>query len=1366
MKEFQGSHHMQPVLAAITVLLLSSVAAAQWSTQSPIPTHLDVRGIGAPTPERVFIATDDDIFDNGGSLFESTDGGTTWTQRDVPPSLGSPFNGLFFRDSQNGWVHGNENFRTTDGGTTWTALPLLGSTYFMKFYTALFGLATGNFGLQISRDGGLSWEASPDDMFAFDFADNLVGLGVSENGIYRTTDGGATFAQVHAGAAKSAAYLPGATAVGIADGSFIRSTDGGATWTTTGVSANGRTRVLAVSSNVVLAWGRTGSFPNYDDRVLRSTDAGQSWSDLGEVMPAGVFALTVVDPQTVVAADFDGNMYHTVNAGLNWTQAFASRGLQPGFLSSAAPAFADPQTGYFGYGAGFVIKTTDGGASWSQISSGAGNALNDIARFPNGNMIAVGDNGMLLTSTGVTPWIIHEALTQFDIKAIDVINATDVVVVDNLGWVYKSSDGGVTWLAASAKPSNLTSAQDVRFTTLLDGWVIGQSFTTGALYHTTDGGATWTPVPDFLGAYVAVDVEGSNIWAANVGGRYYRSTDNGGTWTQGDLPDAPNNIRDMEFFNESIGYAVGSWGKAYRSDDGGITWEVLPTPNSSHNFTGMYLLGPNELWVSTANNVAYHSATGGLSWSVLEIGSAGFGSFNTVAAVPGGDAWFAGDQGYIERFTGPPPPPVNRPPEASFSYVTTGLTVNFTDTSIDPDGFVVSWFWDFNDGTSSTERHPSHAFDSADTYIVRLTVTDDDSATGSTGRIIVVQPLPGGIFGNFTEVTPLDSLFVTPQDEDFWVIATAPADYDGDGDLDIAVLGWYVIYNVSVEERLVLLQNDGVAGDGRWNFAHVSVPLGILTAGASDLAWGDVDGDGDLDLVVGSDGQTVLYRNDAGALVPTDTDLPGYWEDNDQADFDLRSITWADYDNDGDLDLLIPSVFDLSTFSYRTALMRNDGSNGTGGRIFTEVDSVFAPTSHAQSMWADFDGDQDLDLLLINIAPLTDDGFIRRYRNDRNGVFVGEDILGALSIEHGEAQWGDYDADDDLDVLVAGNIKELDGTYTHMALRIYRNNGETYDSLVVIPCIPCEGWFDMNAATWADYDNDGDMDILLAGTYNPGSQIEGRARIYLNTGGVFNDTTSTLPAPRASGDRGGTFSWLDLDLDGDLDYFIAGQYFVPGGNGLVEAQMHVYRNDSPGQNAAPSRPTNPGSTVQDSVTVALTWTAATDDHTPAAALTYDLQLYRNGVPVAIPRSLPQPGNVSAGTEWLLAGLPQGQYRWTLRAIDAAYAGSETATGEFVIGGPTTVGTGDNLPRSFALEQNYPNPFNPSTTIGFSLPHADFVTLKVYNILGQEVRTLISERMDAGTHQVQFNAGGLPSGAYIYRLHAGGFVQARKLLLMK
>ncbi len=642
----------------------------------------------------------------------------------------------------------------------------------------------------------------------------------------------------------------------------------------------------------------------------------------------------------------------------------------------------------------------------------------------------------------------------------------------------------------------------------------------------------------------------------------------------------------------------------------------------------------------------------------------------------------------------------------------------------------------------------------------------NDLANRDVKGLITSINHPDSTFGDFTEITPSDSLFLTPPDEDFWVIATAPADYDNDGDLDIAILGYYVVYNVSVENKLILMRNEGPAGPDKWHFTYTNVPLGTLTAGSSDMAWGDVDGDGDLDLAVGTDGNTVIYRNDSGTLVLTNTVLPGYSEDNSQADFDLRSITWADYDNDGDPDLLLPSIWDDNTYTYRTALMRNDGPNGTGGWIFTETDSVFAPTIHAQSAWADYDGDGDLDLLLVNIAPLTDEGFIRRYRNEGNGVFTGQDILGSLSVEHGEAQWGDYDGDGDLDILVAGNIRELDSTYTPMALRIYRNDIENYIPAEVIANPYSEGWFDFTAATWADYDSDGDMDILLAGNYNSGTEIEGRARIYSNTDGVFTDSGNELPAPNASGDRGGTFSWLDIDGDGDLDYFVAGQYFVPGGNGLVEAQMHLYRNDTPGQNLAPLTPTGLSVTLVSDSTVLLSWFPGSDDHTPSDALTYDLKLFRDNVPVIIPAHTPEPGNVSAVNEWLLTRLQPGNYTWTLSTIDAAYIGSPVATGTFSIYVTSIDENSGYLSSDYYLGQNYPNPFVHLTTVSYTIPQDAMVSLKVYNIQGKEVAILVSEKKQAGTYKLTLDASNLSDGVYYYRLQVSDFSLAKKLVISK
>lgn len=100
--------------------------------------------------------------------------------------------------------------------------------------------------------------------------------------------------------------------------------------------------------------------------------------------------------------------------------------------------------------------------------------------------------------------------------------------------------------------------------------------------------------------------------------------------------------------------------------------------------------------------------------------------------------------------------------------------------------------------------------------------------------------------------------------------------------------------------------------------------------------------------------------------------------------------------------------------------------------------------------------------------------------------------------------------------------------------------------------------------------------------------------------------------------------------------------------------------------------------------------------------------------------------------------------------------------------PTAVQEIEPIPTHYALLQNYPNPFNPSTTIRFEIPAAGFVLLSVYNILGQEVATLISERLAAGRYSVTFDTDlyNLPSGVYFYRLHAGTFVATKKLVLIR
>ncbi len=119
-------------------------------------------------------------------------------------------------------------------------------------------------------------------------------------------------------------------------------------------------------------------------------------------------------------------------------------------------------------------------------------------------------------------------------------------------------------------------------------------------------------------------------------------------------------------------------------------------------------------------------------------------------------------------------------------------------------------------------------------------------------------------------------------------------------------------------------------------------------------------------------------------------------------------------------------------------------------------------------------------------------------------------------------------------------------------------------------------------------------------------------------------------------------------------------------------------------------------------------------------------------------------------------LASGKYLYRLKQIDFNGTFEYSNEVEVVV----------NIPDKFELSQNYPNPFNPTTKIQFNIPTAGNVKLIVYNLLGQNIKTLVSEFKESGTHSVNFDAPELTSGVYIYKLESGGFTQTRKMILLK
>jgi hypothetical protein len=141
-------------------------------------------------------------------------------------------------------------------------------------------------------------------------------------------------------------------------------------------------------------------------------------------------------------------------------------------------------------------------------------------------------------------------------------------------------------------------------------------------------------------------------------------------------------------------------------------------------------------------------------------------------------------------------------------------------------------------------------------------------------------------------------------------------------------------------------------------------------------------------------------------------------------------------------------------------------------------------------------------------------------------------------------------------------------------------------------------------------------------------------------------------------------------------------------------------------------------------------------------------------------------NIDAGSYTMVSSLASFQDAQKTLTVD--YLNNSTLNVDVSLTPNSTTGINDNVAtiNGYALNQNYPNPFNPSTIISYQIPQNSFVTLKVYNILGKEVATLVNEQQIAGKYNFNFKASNLASGIYIYKLTAGSFTSVKKLTLLK
>lgn len=139
-----------------------------------------------------------------------------------------------------------------------------------------------------------------------------------------------------------------------------------------------------------------------------------------------------------------------------------------------------------------------------------------------------------------------------------------------------------------------------------------------------------------------------------------------------------------------------------------------------------------------------------------------------------------------------------------------------------------------------------------------------------------------------------------------------------------------------------------------------------------------------------------------------------------------------------------------------------------------------------------------------------------------------------------------------------------------------------------------------------------------------------------------------------------------------------------------------------------------------------------------------------------------------GNNWIQIneGLPAASYVYSFTSAHGRIFAGTNNSGVLVFEDLTAISTKAEQSDDFRLEQNYPNPFNPVTNLEFGISKSGFVSLKVYDVLGKEIKTLVNEMKSAGNYKIEFDGSGLNSGVYIYRLEAGNYLSERKMLLLK
>ena len=602
---------------------------------------------------------------------------------------------------------------------------------------------------------------------------------------------------------------------------------------------------------------------------------------------------------------------------------------------------------------------------------------------------------------------------------------------------------------------------------------------------------------------------------------------------------------------------------------------------------------------------------------------------------------------------------------------------------------------------------------------------------------------------------------------DFDLSESSVGDFDGDDDLDLLMSGRVP---GSAERKSLVFENTGDnAGSGSIDgntFQDASA--GLTGVSSSMTAVGDFDGDGDLDLVVaGTEGSSYYGGAGPNITIYENTDQNSGTLDGNTfspvgaglTDVFNGSISVADFDGDNDLDLLVTGTD--GSGETATIYENTDQNSGTlDGNTFSPVGAGLTGVQEGSSSVGDYDGDDDLDLLITGYdgSEATAKIYENTAQNDGSGSLDGQTfspISAGLSGVRSTAgsTVSDLDGDGDLDLVVAGDENGIiaDGG---LSTTVYENtdqNSGTLDS-GTFQAVGA-GLQKVRAASIAsdDLDGDDDNEIVLIGQVDDNNRY---TIIYENTdqnSGALDGNTFQEAGEALQVLSYGSISIGDLDGDFDLDLLITGSY--DDSNGITTQTATVYDNTSD----------NP-------IPVELTEFAAQRDG-QAALLSWQTASEQNNTGFEVQRLVGEAGTYEsmgfvdgAGTtskpqsyRFRTDDLRVGTHRFRLKQVDA--------DGSIEYSDPVALDI--TIAESYRLTAPAPNPVTEGTQIRLAVEQAQAVTVGVYDLMGREVATVLDRTLPAQSEQsIRVDTEGLPTGTYFLRVDGERFTATERITVVK